>query len=134
MGKMKKETKLNMGEVISFGRHSKHSNVPVVLTHDQDGRYVSIPEGLRFKRHNETWLEYCARLWRGVYEANGRDDIKITVHLKITESDRMLHELNQWAFWSRRVDGGSKNLDALVNNRLAVLQIHGINFKMDLVE
>ena len=119
-------------QVISFGRHAKNSSIPVMLTHDQEGRCVSIPEGLRFRKHNESWLEYCRRLWRGVYEANGRDDIKITVHLKITESDRMLHELNQWAFWSRRVDGGSNELDAFVDSRLKGLSLHGIKFEMDL--
>lgn len=119
-------------EVITFSRHSKGVHIPVFVTHDQEGKYVRIPQGLLQKKRDEGWFDYSRRLWVGVYEANARDDIRLTVHLKLSEADRMLHELNTWAFCAKMVDGGV--LWQAVEERLAGLSIHGIRFKLDLAE
>ena len=121
-----------IAEIYSFKKHGVTERIPVFITHDQQPGRVIISKGLMFKSNDETWLNYCSRLWRGVYEENYRDDIKLTVHLKISESDRMMMEINQWAFYASRIDGGA--LIDEVNRRLDNVKIHGILFKFDLPE
>lgn len=120
-----------MADIIPLGKVNKRQRIPVIVTHDTHG-YVRIPPSLLFRDHDEAWFQYCHRLWVGVYEANGRDDIQLTVHLKLSDSDRMIHELNQWAFYAGRIDGGMHI--PRVNERLAGLMIHGVKFKLDLGE
>lgn len=119
-------------EIYSFKKHGVTERIPVFITHDQQPGRVIISKGLMFKSVDESWLNYCSRLWRGVYEENYRDNIKITVHLKISESDRMMMELNQWAFYASRIDAGA--LIDEVNRRFSNIEIHGILFKFDLPE
>jgi len=119
-------------EIYSFKRHGNIERFPVLVTHDQQPGRCFISKGLMLKSTDETWMNFCSRLWRGVYEENARDDIKLTVHLKLSESDRMMMELNQWAFYASRIDAGA--LIDEVNRRLDKVEIHGILFKFDIPE
>lgn len=121
-----------MAEVYSFKKHGEIERIPVMVTHDQPPGRVRISPGLLFKRGDETWMNFCSKLWIGVYEENGTDRIKLTVHLKLSECDRMMLELKQWAFYASRIDQGA--LIEVVQERVNNLELHGIRFAFDLPE
>lgn len=119
-------------QILPFNKNIKPGGrIPVVITFENDNhRLARIPESLKYRGKDELWFEYCRRLWIGVYEANGSDLIKLTVHLNIKDADRMMQEINQWAFYAKQIDGGA--LYDAVENRLANLSIHNVKFKLDL--
>lgn len=119
-------------EIYSFKKHGYIERIPVLVTHDQKPGRCFVSKGLMLKSMDEAWINFCSRLWRGVYEENARDDINLTVHLKLSESHRMMMELNQWALYASRIDAGA--LIDEVNRRLDNVEIHGIKFKFDIPE
>ena len=119
-------------EIYSFKKHAKVERTKILITHDQPAGRVRIPDALTWKKSDESWKDFCGKLWMGAYENNGTDMIKLTVHLKLSESDRFMYELNQWASYAMMFDAGA--LYEEVNRRLEKVELHGVLFKFDLPE
>jgi len=61
--------------------------------------------------------------------------IKLTVHLKLSESHRMMNELNRWYGMVQllnKAEGGI--MTDLIEERMGNLEIHGVRFKFDAPE
>lgn len=120
-------------EVYEFSRAAKVHRRPLLITFNSEKhRCLTIPDALRYIEAGETWMEYSNRLWLGVYYATGDDTFEMTVHLKLSESHRLIHELKQWAFYASRIDGGA--LIEPVAEEIKKLRLHGVRFAFDVPE
>jgi len=122
-------------QVFTLKKHGRIERIPVFVTHDKAPGSVHISKGLQFKAVDESWLDYCRRLWIGTWEENGTDMIKLTVHLKLSESHRMMNELNRWYGMVQllnKAEGGI--MTDLIEERMGNLEIHGVRFKFDAPE
>lgn len=102
------------------------------ITHDSDGRCIRIPAELAGKPRNLKWMDYCHKLWHAVHKTNGRDDIKITLHVKYTELEGIMQELENWHKIALKIDNGALKQEA--DRRLKNIEMHGITINCDAPE